>query len=144
MAGQHVRDGHTDDAGTAVVETVLLVPVLVVVLLFVVFVGRVGTVNQDVYAAARDASRAASLRGSAVAAADDARSVAADTLSARGLSCAELAVDVDTSRFQPGGTVAVEVGCTVSLADVSRLGVPGSKRVSARFVSVIDRYRSAS
>lgn len=144
MARQHVGDGRADDAGAAVVETVLLVPVLVVVLLFVVFVGRVGTVNQDVYAAARDASRAASLRGSADAAADDARAVAADTLSARGLSCAELAVDVDTSRFHPGGTVSVDVACTVSLADVSRLGVPGSKRVSARFVSVIDRYRSAS
>lgn len=130
------------DAGAAAVETVLLVPVLVVMLLFVVFVGRVGTVTQDVYAASRDAARAASLRDGPDAATADARSSAEATLLERGVACAGLDVQVDTSRFEPGGAVRVDVACTVSLADVSRLGVPGSKTVAAHSVSVIDRYRS--
>lgn len=135
--------GSASELGTAAVETVLVVPVLIVLLLFIVFVGRVGSVPQDVYSAARDASRAASLRGSPTAAVVAAETAASDTLAARSVSCRDLAVKVDTSRFGPGGSVAVEVACTVSLSDVSRLGVPGSKRVSARFVSVIDRYRGA-
>ena len=141
MTGHPVSGGGED--GAAAVEAVLIVPVLIVLLLFVVFVGRLSTVTQDVYAAARDAARAASLRGSPDVATADARSTAADTLAARGLSCSNMAVAVDMSRFQPGGAVGVEVTCTVSLSDVSRLGVPGSKRVSASSVSVIDRYRSS-
>lgn len=128
------------EAGAAAVEAVLLVPVLVVLLLFIVFVGRVGTVQQDVYAAARDASRAASIRASPAAAERDARATASATLAGRGLACAQLAVEVDTSRFAPGGAVAVDVTCVVSLADVSRLGVPGSKTVTDRSVSVIDTH----
>ena len=132
------------DAGAAAVETVLVVPVLVVLLLFVVFVGRIGTVQQDVYAAARDASRAASVRDSPAAAAVDARATADATLAGRGLACAPLAVEVDAARFAPGGAVAVDVTCVVSLADVSRLGVPGSKTVTARSVSVIDTHRGTA
>ena len=128
-------------AGAAAVETVLLVPVLIVLLLFVVFVGRIGTVQQDVYAAARDASRAASVRNSPASAEADARFTASATLAARELACAQLSVEVDTSRFTPGGAVAVDVTCVVSLADISRLGVPGSKSVTGRSVSVIDTHR---
>ena len=133
--------GDDSERGAAAVETVLLVPVLIVMLLFVVFAGRVGTVSQDVYAAARDAARAASMRDGEDAAAADARSTAEATLAQRGVACAGLDVAVDTSRFVPGGSVRVDVACTVSLADVSRLGVPGSKTVAAHSVSVIDRYR---
>lgn len=130
-----------DQRGAAAVETVLVIPALVVMLLFVVFVGRVGTVQQDVYAAARDASRAASIRNAPAVGVGDARATAAATLDRRGLDCRPLTVAVDTTRFGPGGTVAVDVTCVISLADVSRLGVPGTKTVTARSVSVIDTHQ---
>jgi len=135
------RHARRDDAGSAAVETVLLMPVLLVLLGFVVFVGRVGTVQQDVYSAARDASRAASIRNAPAAAIDDARDTATATLASRGLDCAPLTVTVDAGRFAPGGAVAVDVTCVISLADVSRLGVPGAKTVTARAVSVIDTHQ---
>lgn len=128
--------------GAAVVEVALIVPALVVLLLFIVFVGRLGTVQQDVYAATRDGSRAASLRHSVPAAVDDARRTVAATLAGRGLACGRLQVTVDTSRFVSGGTVAVATTCVVSLSDVSSIGVPGAKTITARAVAVIDRYRS--
>ena len=42
----------------------------------------------------------------------------------------------------PGGWVAVNLDCTVNLADVTAIGVPGSKTISARDVEVIDLHRS--
>ena len=63
-------------------------------------------------------------------------------LASHDLSCARPDIDVDTSRFQPGGAVSVTVTCDLSLADLSHLGVPGTRRLTARSTSVIDTYRS--
>jgi len=133
---------HGDD-GSAVVEVAILAPVFLLLLAFVVFVGRIGSLSQVVTSAARDASRAASLRGSTSAADADANDVVASTMSDHGVSCQDLRVDVDTSRAQPGGTVIVTVTCTVSLSGLTGFPLPGDKSVSARSVQVIDRYGAA-
>ena len=132
------------DRGTAVTELVLALPVLVVLLLFVVFAGRLTSAVNDVKTAATDAARAASVRNAAGDAVASAERTAEASLGDRGVSCSSLAVVVDTSRFVDGGSVAVDVTCTVDLADVTLIGVPGSKTISARGVEVVDRFRSGT
>jgi hypothetical protein len=50
-------------------------------------------------------------------------------------------VNVDTSSFEPGGTVAVEVACDVRLADAG-LFLPGATHVSSRAAEPLERYRA--
>jgi Flp pilus assembly protein TadG len=128
--------------GSAPVELALLTPMVIVLLLFVVFVGRIVTTQQDLDAAARDAARAASLRATPDAAVRDADAAFAAALASHDLSCATPDVAIDTSRFRPGGAVRVTVTCDVSFADISRLGVPGTRRLTAHSTAVIDTYRS--
>lgn len=130
-----------DQRGSVAVEMAVLAPALVVLLLLVVFAGRVAQADGDVRRAASAAARAASLRqhpGDAEAAG---RTTAAANLVASGVGCARLDTEVDVTEFFAGGTVAVTVRCTASMADVSLLGVPGRRTFSARSIEVIDRYR---
>jgi len=131
------------DAGSAVVEVAILAPVFLLLLAFVVFVGRIGSLSQVVTSAARDGSRAASLRGSTSAAEADANDAVASTMGDHGVSCQDLRIDVDTSGAQPGGTAIVTVTCAVSLSGLTGFPLPGDKSVSARSVQVIDRYGAA-
>jgi Flp pilus assembly protein TadG len=129
------------DGGNAVTETVLVVPVLLLVGLFVVFVGRMTSTNHDIDGAARDAARAASIATTPDDAVAAAQATTTSTLAGRHVRCNQLAVDVDTTAFTAGGNVAVSVRCTVSLADVAGLLVPGSATLHAHAVEVVDRYR---
>lgn len=129
------------EQGSVAVEVAVIAPALVALLLLVVFAGRVSQADGDVRRAASAAARAASLRQDPTGASDAARETAAANLRASGVACASLDTVVDTSRFAAGGTVAVTVRCTASMADVSLLGVPGSRTFTARSVEVVDRYR---
>ncbi len=129
------------EQGSVAVEVAVIAPALVALLLLVVFAGRVAQADGDVRRAASAAARAASLRQDPAGAEDAARAASAANLAARGVACGSLDTAVDTSRFEAGGTVAVTVRCTASMADVSLLGVPGSRTFTARSVEVVDRYR---
>jgi Flp pilus assembly protein TadG len=129
------------DRGNAVTETVLVVPILLLVALFVVFVGRITSTNHDIDGAARDAARAASIAATPDSAIAAAQATTTATLAGRHVRCNELAVNVDTTAFTAGGNVTVSVACTVSLADVAGLLVPGSATLHAHAVEVVDRYR---
>ena len=130
-----------DQRGSVAVEMAVLAPALVVLLLLVVFAGRVAQADGDVRRAASAAARAASLRQDPGEAEVAGRQTASANLVASGVGCARLDTDVDTTQFFAGGTVAVTVRCTASMADVSLLGVPGRRTFSARSIEVIDRYR---
>jgi Flp pilus assembly protein TadG len=129
------------DRGNAATETVLLVPVVLLIVLFVVFVGRISSTDDDIQGAARDAARAASQAATPDAANAAAQQTAADTLDADRVRCDGLQVDVDTDAFARGGAVIVDIHCTVSLADVIGLAVPGSATRTAHAVEVIDQHR---
>lgn len=130
------------DAGSVAVEMAVLALPLLALLLLVVFAGRVSQAEADVSRAAGEAARAASLRQDPVDAADSARAVAASNLAASGVGCAHFDTTVDTSEFRPGGNVVVTVRCTVSMADVTLLGVPGERTFIARSVEHVDRFRA--
>ena len=122
-------------------ELVLITPALIVLMLFVVFVGRIAQARADVDRAARDAARAASIARTSIGAVDGADLAARATLDEGGVSCRSLVVGVDTTSFAAGGTVRTTVACTVDLADVSLLSVPGSRTISASFTHPVDTFR---
>ncbi len=129
------------DRGSAAVELVVLVPVLVLLMGFVILVGRLATVQQDVTSASRDAARAASARGPGGDPVGEATRVATQTLAGRNVTCASLGVDVDVSQLTPGGQVSVTVRCDVGYSDLLGLGMGASTRsVAATSVAVVDTY----
>ncbi|HVK20006.1 MAG TPA: TadE family protein [Actinokineospora sp.] len=132
-----------NERGSATVELVIIAPPLIVMLLFVVFCGRMASTGQRVTDAAHQASRAASLARSPVAAAADARSTAHNALANAGVSCQGLDVNIDTQGLRPGSTVTVTIVCTVGLSDLSLLGLPGTSDFRGSFSSVVDVHRSS-
>lgn len=131
----------TSERGSATVELVLITPVLLLMLVFVVFLGRLGQARNDVDRAARDAARAASIARLPEDAEAAGRDAARATLESGGASCRQMAVSVDAAGFVPGGTVSATVTCTVDLADVAGLGLPGATTLTASFREPVDTYR---
>lgn len=128
--------------GAVTTELVLVTPMIVVLMLFAVYAGRVAGARNDVVGAARDAARAASLERSGPAARTAADDAAAATLDRMGVSCmGGPAVATDTAAFRPGGSVAVTVRCDIELAQLALLGIRGSRSVESTSVEVIDLYR---
>ena len=130
--------------GIAVLELVLLVPVFVLMVFVVVGLGRLGLARENLDAAARDAARAGSLARSAAEAQVAAQAAASDALGAHDITCADLAVAVDTTAFAPGGWVRVDVSCRVAMADLVGMWTPGTKTMSAQGQAVVDAFRGAS
>lgn len=133
-----------DEGGFAALELALLVPVFLLLVFIAVGMGRLGQAREDIDAVARDAARAGSLARSAGDADTAAQAAVTDVLGARDLTCANLAVNVDTSEFRPGGWVRVDVSCTVALADLTGMWAPGTKVMTARGLAVVDTYRRIS
>jgi Flp pilus assembly protein TadG len=131
------------ERGSAAVEITLLTPLLLIMLLFVVFLGRVTEAQAVISDAAHQAARAASIAQTPAAATAQARQAAGTALSGRGLACQHFTVSVGLAGFRPGGTVRATVTCNTGLSDLALLEVPGSRTLSASFTSVIDTFRSA-
>lgn len=127
-----------DERGSATVEALFFVPVMVVVLLGVVAGGRLVEAKADVWAATREAARAASLRGTRGGASVAAQDAVGDALARRRRSCASWNATVDTTRLAPGGVVIVDVNCVVALSDLGLPGLPGSRSVHARVIVPVD------
>jgi Flp pilus assembly protein TadG len=132
------------DTGSSTAEAVLLTPLFVAVLLLVVLCGRLVTAKMDLQAAASAAARSASIARSDTAARAEADRTARDTLAARGITCQQISVTVATGGLRPGGAVTVTVACTVPLADLALLAVPGSRTVQATATSPVDVWRAVS
>jgi Flp pilus assembly protein TadG len=133
-----------DETGSVTAELVLLTPLLILLLLFVVGLGRLSGARLDVDGAAAQAARAASIARDPTTATAMAQQTATAALGSDHVTCAQLIVNTDTSQFIPGGSVAVTVTCSVSLSDLTGLRLPASEQISDRFVAVIDQYRSAT
>jgi len=131
-----------DEVGSAAVELAVLAPVLVILLLLVVMVGRLVLARQAVDAAAADAARAASITDAPGYATAAAQSAAGADLSADGISCSSSSVSVDTAAFYAGGAVSVSLSCTASFAGLSLLHIPGSATLRSTAAAPVDRYRS--
>ena len=131
-----------DERGSAPVELTLLAPVLLVILLFVVGLGRMAHARQQVESVSADAARAASFERNTAASQGVAQTAARGSLDRAGLSCVSLHVDVDVSNYQPGGTVRVTVSCTSRMSDVALAGFPGSREFTATSIVPIEMWRA--
>jgi Flp pilus assembly protein TadG len=132
------------DSGSVAVELTLLTPLLLLLLVFVVALGRLSEGRQQVDDAAAQAARAATVVASASNAQGAARQAASASLASDGVTCSHLSVTTDTTSFVPGGVVRVQVSCTVSLSDLSLLHLPGAETITGVATSPVDRFRSVS
>lgn len=133
----------SSERGSVSVEVAVIAPAFIFLMLLVVFAGKVSEADGNVERAAAEGARAASLRQDPAVAVDDAEAAAEANLAQAGVPCTDLTIGVDTSDFEPGGTVTVTVTCQASMADVTLLGVPGTRTFTATSVEVIDTYRSS-
>ena len=108
----------------ALVETAMCLPVLLLLVLGMLEVGRAVMVSQRLTHAARHGARAAAVSGGTTAAA---RAAVADAVSGAGLSGAEVTVSVagtegEAARARRGEPISVAV--SVRYADVAWLAAP--------------------
>lgn len=130
----------TDD-GSVAMELVLVTPLLVLLLMIAVALGRMASARLRVDDAAHQAARAASLTRTAAQAQRQARAAAFASLGASGASCAHVTVTADVGTFTPGGVVRVSVACS---ADLGVSGLPAHVTVTRTAVSVVDLHRGAA
>lgn len=131
------------DDGSAVLETVLVIPLILLMLAAIVGGARVTLAHQRVDAAAAQGARAASGARTASQATALAREAANAFLLDRGLDCKTMSVVADTTNFRAGGSITVKVSCRADLGS----GVPGlsgQRSISGQGSEVIDTYRQVT
>ena len=129
------------DDGSIAVETAVVAPVLLVLMLLVVYAGRAAQADADVRSAAARASRAAATMGDPTSATDVAEATAAANLGTAGVECRSLDTTVDTAHFGAGGSVTVTVRCELATGDIALLAVPGTRWSVAASTHPIDLHR---
>lgn len=133
------RRGERGDV--AVLELVLLVPVLLALLLLMVGLGRLGASRLSIDDVASDAARAASLARSADEAAEASHRAATESLGSHSLTCRPLDVEVDVAAFRPGGWVRVDLACGVSLGRLGAVWAPGGRTMTASATATVETHR---
>jgi Flp pilus assembly protein TadG len=121
------------------VEAVLLAPVLVMLALFAVYLGRLASTHLRLTAVADQSARAASLvhpRSMATVG----ESVARENASLNELPCTNLDVLVEVVRDSDPATVQVTLACDLSREGVAML-TPVARTVTVSSVEVVDRWR---
>ncbi|UZJ33480.1 pilus assembly protein [Streptomyces endophytica] len=121
---------------------VLLTPLLVLMLLVVVALGRLADARLVVADAAHQAARAASLARTEHVAHTQALRAAATSLKGTGATCTSPSVHLTTGGLAPGTKVSAKVTCTAALGDLTRTGMPGHVRLVGTAFSVVDSFRS--
>ncbi len=135
-----MRRAQAED-GVLAVETAVIAPAVLVLLLLVIYVARAVGADTQVHTAAAHAARAASLEADLGAANQAATEAVEANLGGAGISCQQVQVTIDADRLAPGDTVTVAVGCQVANRDLALLAVPGARWSTARSMHVIDHYR---
>lgn len=130
-----------DERGSTSLSVVLLTPLMVTLLVFAVFAGRLSSTKQEVISASQDAARAASVRQYPAAAIADGRAAAEATLSRRGVSCASLNVSIDAGGVVDRSDVTATVTCVMNNSDLVGLGMPGTRTITFSSTVVVDDYR---
>jgi Flp pilus assembly protein TadG len=121
------------------VETVVLVPVLVALVLFAVYAGRSTQAMGQIRHAADQGARAASLvRVSRMQ--QVGRQAVLENLTENGSPCTNVMVNVAVDTESSSRAVLVEVECEVSLAGLELLNL-GRRTIEAESVEVIDVWR---
>jgi Flp pilus assembly protein TadG len=127
------------DRGSAAVELVLLTPLLVMLVVFVVHVGRAGDAMTSVRHAADQGARAASLVSEGRMG-DAARRAVIGDLARGDHACVDPSVVVTTTMSGNVEWVTVRVSCSTNADGLELLGV-GETALVATSTEVVDRFR---
>ena len=137
------------DRGSATIELVLMMPVVVAMISMISLAGRLALARQVADSAAYDAARSASLARTETQARSSAITAAQSSFAGQGFRCDPLTVTPNLAGFRvpPGqtATVTVRVTCRVdlrSVLDMPSLPVSDYITLSSSFVSPLDTYRS--
>lgn len=125
----------------ALVEAALVLPLLLLLALGVLGVGRVTQAQMGVSAVVREAARAGVLADGPVMAATRGSARGQDAAAGYGLRNGSLALTVDASGFGRGGQVRADARYTVTLEDLPLLGWVRVS-VASSHAETVDRYRS--
>ncbi|MET8757547.1 TadE/TadG family type IV pilus assembly protein [Lentzea sp. NPDC004782] len=139
-----IRALRRNERGSAAAELTLLTPLLILLLLFVVFCGRLADTKLRINDVAHQAARTATLARTPSQATTNAQATASAALASAGITCQSLSVSTDTQGLKPGSTVTVTVSCSVGLGDLTSLGVPGSRTFQSSFSSPVDVWRGTA
>lgn len=126
------------ERGSMAVEMALLTPAFVLLMLFIVGVGRVVEAQGQADGAARDAARAASIQrdgGQVGTAVSDAANQDLNPQSGKNVCPGGMTTDWNGSSA--AGSVAVTVNCSINLAVVPGLG---TMQITGRAVAPLDTY----
>ena len=124
------------------VELAIVLPSVVVGLLLVIGLGILGQAKAGVQAVADEAARAGALTNTPAAAEAVGTDRAYRVAQGYGLDPGRLAVTIDTSDFQRGGTVSAEVDYRVPLHDLLPMIWGADVPLSHTASEPIDAYRT--
>jgi len=133
--------GLSGEAGEAMVETAIAVPVLLLLVFGVVAIGRITDAKVAVQAAAREASRTLAVAPSEEQGTPDALDAGLAVASGYGLAEERLTIDVDANGFVRGGEVSADVSYSVPLSDLPLLNF-FEVEVSSSHTEQVELYRS--
>lgn len=136
-----VRRLLADESGSALIETALVIPVVLVIAFGVVMTGRVVHAQIGVQAVAREAGRTLAAAPSASEGLEDARSRGLAVAGGHGLAADQLGLVLDAGAFERGGTVRAQVSYRVGLGDLPLLG-HFEVTVSSSHQERVELYRS--
>lgn len=131
----------SDQRGTASVEAVILVPVIVIFAVLAIGFGRYEVVRTELISDPRSAAEAASVASSPIQASFEATLVGTDDAPPSAALCSKTQFTTTTDDFVPGGAVRVEVSCSLDMADLGVPGLAGTSTVRVSQVAPIDEYR---
>lgn len=136
-----VRRALASDSGSALIETALVLPMVLVLVAGIVMTGRVAHAQIAVQSVAREAGRTLAVAPSVSEGLASAEARAWVVADGHGLSTEQLHLLIDAGDFVRGGTVRAEASYPVSLGDLPLLGAL-EIAVSSSHEERIDLYRS--
>ena len=129
----------TDDGLGEVVSVMFLAGVVLAFVLVLTLAGRGAETRLRIDHAAESAAQAAARQRTPTAAVDAATNIITANLS--GVCTGGPDIDVDTSRWAPGGIDAVTIACRVRTSDLAPLPLPGTLTARASGAAIIDVHR---
>jgi len=129
------------ERGSLTLELAIAAPVLIAVMLFIAGASAVQRARADLDDAAWEAARSASLARSPTDAEAAATAAVERRLAGSQHSCDDRVVDTDVSQFKPGGTVAIEISCSLPLSEAFGL-FPGRVHLHSRAAEPLEPFRA--
>lgn len=136
-----LRQALAVESGSALIETALVIPVVLVLVAGIVMTGRVAHAQIAVQSVVREAGRTLAVAPSASEGLTAAEARALAVANGHGLSTEQLDLVIDAGDFTRGGTVRTEASYPVALGDLPLLGAL-EVTVSSSHEERIELYRS--